>query len=118
MSRLGYTLFFASLLGSSAAAQNVDSLLAQMTFEEKLGQMHLPTLNNSISAQQLALVRRGLVGGFLNLLGTAQARDAQRISVTESRLKIPLLLGYDVIHGYRPIFTIPLATARRCDPET
>src|SRR3989440_8257057 len=118
MSRLGYTVLFVSLLGSSAAAQNVDSLLAQMTLEEKLGQLHLPTVNNRMSAQQLALLRRGLVGGFLNLVGTAQARDAQRSAVTESRLRIPLLLGYDVIHGYRTIFPIPLATASSWDPET
>ena len=83
MSRLGYTLFVASLLGSSAAAQKVDSLLAQMTLEEKLGQLHLPTVNNRMSAQQLALLRRGLVGGFLNLIGTAQAREAQRDRATQ-----------------------------------
>jgi beta-glucosidase len=56
------------------------------------------------------------VGGFLNLTGAAAARDAQHVAVTESRLHIPLLLGFDVIHGYRTTFPIPLAEAATWDP--
>src|SRR5207253_10061712 len=67
--------------------------------------------------EQLALVRKGLVGSFLNLTGAAATRDAQRIAVTESRLRIPLIFGHDVIHGYRTIFPIPLGEAGSWDPE-
>src|SRR6266702_1127710 len=73
----------------SSAARNIDSLLA----------------------------RKGLVGSFLNLTGAAATHDAQRIAVTESRLKIPLIFGYDVMHGYRTIFPIPLGETASWDPE-
>jgi beta-glucosidase len=107
----------------SAAAQRapvdrkLDSLLARMTLEEKLGQLNLPSVDNRPSAEQLDLVRQGKVGGFLNLTGAAATREAQRVAVTESRLKIPLLFGHDVIHGYRTIFPIPLAEAASWDAD-
>src|SRR5213596_265776 len=109
-------------VGSSAAQRpalerRVDSLLARMTLEEKLGQLNLPSVDNQPSPAQLELVRKGLVGGFLNLTGAAATRETQRVAVTESRLHIPLLLGYDVIHGYRTIFPIPLAEAASWDAE-
>ncbi len=94
----------------------IDSLIARMTLEQKLGQLNLPSVDTRPSPQQLDLVRQGLVGGFLNLTGAAAARAAQHLAVTESRLHIPLLLGYDVIHGYRTIFPIPLAEAAAWDP--
>src|SRR2546427_2052229 len=80
-----------------------------MTLEEKVGQLNLPSVDTRPSAAQMEMVRKGQVGGFLNVTGAAAARDAQRVAVTESRLHIPLLLGYDVIHGYRTTFPIPLA---------
>jgi beta-glucosidase len=101
----------------SPANRHIDSLLARMTLEEKLGQLNLPTVDGRASAARLDEVRKGLVGGFLNLTGAAAAREAQRVAVTESRLRIPLLLGYDVIHGYRTTFPIPLAEASTWDPE-
>src|SRR3989442_1951279 len=99
-----------------APRRKIDSLVAQMTLEEKLGQLNLPSVDNRPSAEQLALLRKGLVGGFLNLTGAAATRETQRVAVTESRLRIPLLLGYDVIHGYRTTFPIPLAEASTWDP--
>ena len=99
-----------------ASAQHIDSLLARMTLEEKLGQLNLPSVDGRPNAAQLALLRRGLVGGFLNLTGAAAARETQEVAVKESRLGIPLLLGYDVIHGYRTTFPIPLAEASTWDP--
>src|SRR5438093_354653 len=99
-----------------APRRNIDSLLARMTLEEKFGQLNLPSVDNRPSAEQLELLRKGLVGGFLNLTGAAAARETQRVAVTESRLGIPLLLGYDVIHGYRTTFPIPLAEASTWDP--
>ena len=104
----------------AAAAQNLDSLLARMTLEEKLGQLNLLTAagqNGRASAEQIALVRAGKVGGLFNVVGADNTAAAQRVAVTESRLKIPLLFGLDVIHGFRTIFPIPLAEAGSFDPE-
>ena len=100
-----------------AAEPKIDSLLARMTLEEKLGQLNQLSVDNQPNAEQLDLVRKGLVGSFLNLTGAAATRDAQRIAVTESRLRIPLIFGHDVIHGYRTIFPIPLGEAASWDPE-
>src|SRR5438034_1088968 len=100
-----------------APVRNIDSLLARMTLEEKLGQLNQLSVDNQPSAEQLELVRKGLVGSFLNLTGAAATRDAQHIAVTESRLHIPLIFGHDVIHGYRTIFPIPLGEAASWDPE-
>src|SRR5207237_9369044 len=100
-----------------AAEPKIHSLLARMTLEEKLGQLNQLSVDNEPSAEQLALVRKGLVGSFLNLTGAAATHDAQHIAVTESRLHIPLIFGQDVIHGYRTIFPIPLGEAASWDPE-
>src|SRR6266849_9649784 len=100
----------------TATARKLDSLLARMTLEEKLGQLNLLSFDDRSIPAQLDLVRRGLVGGFLNLTGATATREAQRVAVMESRLRIPLLLGYDVIHGYRTTFPIPLAEAGSWDP--
>src|SRR5438046_5815455 len=97
----------------AAPGRLIDSLVARMTLEEKLGQLNLPSVDNQPSPAQLEQLRKGLIGGFLNLAGAQATRDAQRIAVTESRLHIPLLLGLDVIHGYRTIFPIPLAEDRK-----
>ena len=117
MLRLCHTLFFAVLLASPAAAQNLDSLLARMTLEEKLGQLNLLSANGQASPQQQQLVRAGKLGGLFNVIGAENTTPVQRIAVTESRLKIPLLFGLDVIHGYRTIFPIPLAEAGSFDPD-
>src|SRR5438445_799012 len=101
----------------SAAEPKIDSILARMTVEEKLGQLNQLSVDNQPNAEQLNLVRKGLVGSYLNLTGAAATRDAQHIAVTESRLHIPLIFGHDVIHGYRTIFPIPLGEAASCDPE-
>jgi beta-glucosidase len=93
----------------------VDSLLRRMTLAEKLGQLNLLTVDGRPSPAQLEQVRQGQVGGFLNLAGAEATRAVQQVAVTESRLRIPLLLGLDVIHGYRTIFPIPLAEAASFD---
>ena len=117
MSRVRYTLILLTLLAAPAAAQNLDSLLARMTLEEKLGQLSLLSADGRASPAQLALVRAGKLGGLFNVIGAENTTPVQRIAVTESRLKIPLLFGLDVIHGYRTIFPIPLAEAGAFDPE-
>jgi beta-glucosidase len=101
----------------SAAAQKIDSLVSRMTLEEKLGQLNQLSVDNQPSPEQLALVRKGLVGSLFNLTGAAATRDAQHVAVTESRLHIPLIFGQDVIHGYRTVFPIPLGEAASWDPE-
>src|SRR5712691_3741544 len=100
-----------------ATERKITSLLARMTLEEKLGQLNQLSVDNQPSAEQIELVRKGLVGSLFNLTGAAATRDAQRIAVTESRLRIPLIFGHDVIHGYRTIFPIPLGEAASWDPE-
>ena len=105
------------IITGAAAAQNLDSLLRQMTLEEKLGQLNLLSADGRASPQQLQLVRAGKLGGLFNVIGAENTTPVQRIAVTESRLKIPLLFGLDVIHGYRTIFPIPLAEAGAFDPE-
>src|SRR6266403_454374 len=113
------TFFVASPLSAqrSAPEPKIDSLLARMTLDEKLGQLNQLSVVAEPFKKQLALIRKGLVGSLFNLTGAAATRDAQRIAVTESRLHIPLIFGQDVIHGYRTIFPIPLGEAAAWDPE-
>src|SRR5580765_6136222 len=110
-------MFAALLLISAVTTQNLDSLLTRMTLEEKLGQLNLLSANGRASPEQMQLVRAGKLGGLFNVMGAENTTPVQRIAVTESRLKIPLLLGLDVIHGYRTIFPIPLGEASSFDPE-
>src|SRR5688572_27586389 len=105
------------ICSGAAAAQNLDSLLRRMTLEEKLGQLNLLSADGRASPAQMQLVRAGKLGGLFNVIGAENTTPVQRIAVTESRLKIPLLFGLDVIHGYRTIFPIPLAEAGAFDPE-
>ncbi len=97
----------------SASAQSlidrrVDSLLALMTLDEKVGQL---VQYSGTSAEKETLLRQGRIGSFLNVIGARSTRDVQRIAVEETRLKIPLIFGLDVIHGFRTTFPIPLATS-------
>src|SRR6266699_1103836 len=117
MSRVCHVLIFTVLLAAPASAQNLDSLLARMTLEEKLGQLNLLSAGGRASPQQMDLVRAGKLGGLFNVMGAENTTPVQRIAVTESRLKIPLLFGLDVIHGYRAIFPIPLGEASSFDPD-
>jgi len=117
MSLLRHSYLLSILLASPAAAQNLDSLLARMTLEEKLGQLNLLSAGGRASPAQMQLARDGKLGGLFNVIGAENTTPVQRIAVTESRLKIPLLFGLDVIHGYRTIFPIPLAEAGSFDPD-
>jgi len=117
MSHVRHALILAALLAAPASAQNLDSLLARMTLEEKLGQLNLLSAGGRASPEQMQLVRAGKLGGLFNVMGAENTTPVQRIAVTESRLKIPLLFGLDVIHGYRAIFPIPLGEASSFDPD-
>ena len=100
----------------------VDKLMAQMTLEEKLGQLNLPVTGDIVTgaARESNVaedIRQGRVGGLFNLKGAQAIREVQRIAVEESRLGIPLLFGMDVIHGYETVFPIPLALACSWDMQ-
>ena len=91
----------------------VDQLMAQMTIEEKLGQLNLPVGGDIVTGEPRHShaaedIRAGRVGGLFNLKGAKAIREVQRIAVEESRLGIPLLFAMDVIHGYETVFPIPL----------
>lgn len=94
-------------------SQRVETLLAAMSLEEKIGQM---SQLHGDGSDRTAEIRAGRVGSFLNLSRDEIAR-AQRVAVEESRLGIPLIIGRDVIHGYRTIFPIPLGQAASFNPE-
>ncbi len=98
--------------------REINSLLSRMTLEEKLGQLQMldGEANGNHRPEHVELVKRGLLGATLNVRGAKNTNELQRIAVTESRLKIPLLFGFDVIHGYRTIFPIPLGEASSWDP--
>jgi len=97
-----------------AQQPNVDELLSRMTLEEKLGQLNCFT---DEQPEFQPAVAKGLVGSVLNSRGAAYVNQIQRSVLAGSRLKIPILVGYDVIHGYRTIFPIPLAIASSWDPQ-
>ena len=100
----------------------IDQLMAQMTLEEKLGQLNLPVTGDIVTgaARESNVaedIRQGRVGGLFNLKGAQSIREVQRIAVEESRLGIPLIFGMDVIHGYETVFPIPLALSCSWDME-
>ena len=96
----------------------INSLMARMTLDEKIGQMSQSTsMATPMSEAIKAEIRQGRWGSFLNAGSPADRAEAQRIARGESRLGIPLPFGRDVIHGYRTIFPIPLAQAASWDPE-
>src|SRR5215216_436005 len=98
--------------------QRVNALLSQMTLAEKLGQLQQldGEANGNFRPEHVDLARKGLLGSTLNVRGAQRTNQLQRVAVNESRLKIPVLFGFDVIHGYRTIFPIPLAEASSFDP--
>jgi beta-glucosidase len=98
--------------------QRVNALLSQMTLAEKLGQLQQldGESNGNFRPEHLELIRKGLLGSTLNVRGAQRTNQVQRVAMNDSRLKIPVLFGFDVIHGYRTIFPIPLAEASSWDP--
>ena len=100
--------------------QFVASLMQKMTLEEKIGQLNLVSVGFDVTGPVVskdvdASIKKGLVGGVLNTYTPVAARKLQELAIKESRLHIPLILGYDVIHGHRTIFPIPLGLAASWD---
>lgn len=92
----------------------VSELMSKMTLEEKLGQLNLPTSGDITTGQANSSnvaknIEQGKVGGLFNIKSVQKIKEVQKIAVEKSRLKIPLLFGMDVIHGYETTFPIPLA---------
>lgn len=98
--------------------QKINALLAKMTLAEKLGQLQQldGEANGKFRPEHLELARKGLLGSTLNVRGARMTNELQRAAL-ESRLKIPILFGFDVIHGYRTIFPVPLGEAASWDLE-
>ncbi|MDQ1590104.1 MAG: beta-glucosidase [Pyrinomonadaceae bacterium] len=101
-----------------AVERKINALLARMTLAEKLGQLQMldGEANGNFRPEHRDMVRRGLLGSTLNVRGAARVNELQRIAITESRLKIPVLFAFDVIHGYRTVFPVPLGEAASFDP--
>lgn len=105
--------------------EKVDSVLSLMTLEEKVGQLVLyngswdltgPATNGN-SQEKEEKIKNGLVGAMLNVLTVEATKKAQKLNMENSRLKIPLMFGYDVIHGYKTIFPVPLGETASWDLE-
>jgi beta-glucosidase len=114
--------FFICTAQKKTIEQRVDSVLRLMTLDEKIGQMNQyngdwdatgPITKDGDKQNQ---IRKGMLGSMLNVTGVDHTRTLQEIAM-QSRLKIPLLFGQDIIHGYRTIFPIPLAEAASWDLE-
>ncbi|MGA8705690.1 MAG: glycoside hydrolase family 3 N-terminal domain-containing protein [Steroidobacteraceae bacterium] len=100
----------------------IEQLIDRMTLEEKLGQLTMTACGYAVTGPVIAgdstdAIRAGAIGNLLNLAGAKPIHEMQRMAVEQSRLKIPLLVGLDVIHGYRTLFPIPLAEAASFDDE-
>ena len=99
----------------------IDTLLAAMTLEEKIGQLNMVTAGHAVTGPVLASgvtkgIRAGRIGSLLNIWGAREVYAVQKLAVEETRLGIPLLIGFDVLHGHKTIFPIPLAEAASFDP--
>lgn len=91
----------------------IDGLMKKMTLEEKIGQLNLPgagdiTTGQASSSDIAKKIAEGKVGGLFNIKSVAKIKEVQKLAVEKSRLKIPMLFGMDVIHGYETVFPIPL----------
>lgn len=99
--------------------QRANALLAQMTLEEKIGQMNQQFFISMLHRPEMFEegIRKGEIGSLLFVTDPKLINRFQKMAMTESRLKIPLIFGFDVIHGFRTIFPVPIATAASFDPK-
>jgi len=100
----------------------VDKLISKMTLDEKIGQLNLPSAGDFVTGEAknsniAEKIKRGLVGGLFNIKGVDKIHEIQRIAVEDSRLKIPLIFGMDVIHGYETTFPIPIGLSASWDMD-
>jgi beta-glucosidase len=111
-------------IGSDSNRMNafIDALMKKMTLDEKIGQLNLPvsgdiTTGQAASSDIAKKIADGKVGGLFNIKSVAKIKDVQKVAVEKSRLKIPLLFGMDVIHGYQTVFPIPLGLSCNWDMQ-
>lgn len=112
---------------STADEQRIDELIGRMSLEQKLGQLTQqwggkiqdvnPVTKETKQDEIFAAIREGKVGSLLGAHSAEYTNTLQKIALEESELKIPLILGNDVIHGYVTMFPIPLGEAASWDPE-
>ncbi|WP_418510281.1 beta-glucosidase BglX [Corallibacter sp.] len=111
---------------NSSIESKVEALLNKMTLEEKVGQMNQytgfwdvtgPTPKEGNQALKYEHLKKGLVGSMINVTGSKNVRAVQKIAVEESRLGIPLIIGFDVIHGFKTLSPIPLAESASWDMD-
>ena len=119
------------MLALNAAAQTstdakmktfIEGLMKKMTLDEKIGQLNLPGSGDIVTGQAQSSdigkkIKEGKVGGLFNIKTVAKIREVQKVAVEESRLKIPMIFGMDVIHGYETVFPIPLGLSCRWDMQ-
>ena len=114
----------ASDYAMNSTEEKIEALIADMTLEEKAGQLTQfsdpgdvtgPAPDGEREKKKRDLIKAGVVGSALNVVGAANVRALQEIAVEESRLGVPMLFGYDVIHGHKTMFPIPLAEAASWD---
>ena len=111
--------FLIGLVTNNFAQQNIekriDDLLSKMTLEEKIGQMN--QLNYSAGSNLDERIRKGEIGSLLNIIDVEALNRLQKVAIEESRMGIPMIIGRDVIHGFKTIFPIPLGQAASFSPE-
>jgi beta-glucosidase len=101
----------------------IETLIGSMTLAEKLGQLTMTASTYAVTGPIIAgdsmeAIKAGTIGNLLNMVGAAHVREMQRLAVEGSRLGIPLLIGFDVVHGHRILFPVPLGEAALFDPKT
>jgi beta-glucosidase len=112
------TAFANSRSSDLSVEQRIDSLIAQMTLIEKIGQMSQVNAGDGDPVQDLGdAIRQGRIGSILNQVNRDTVNELQRIAVEESRLGIPLLVGRDVIHGFQTVMPIPIGQAATWNPD-
>jgi beta-glucosidase len=127
MKKIAFVFVFSLLLHNLSFAQNakrdqfVASLIKKMTIDEKLGQLNLlvggeATTGSVVSSNVESKLKAGKVGGIFSLSSPEKTRKAQELAL-QSRLKIPVIFGMDVIHGYRTMFPIPLGMSATWDMD-
>jgi len=132
MKKIIYIIFAILLMTISVYAQKkdiekkIDDLLSKMTLKEKVGQMNQyssffdvtgPAPGEGENKMRYEHIKTGQVGSMLNVRGAKQVREMQKLAVENSRLGIPLIFGFDVIHGHKTVSPIPLAEAASWDLE-
>lgn len=119
------SLFLSSTLLAGAEPVDIEKLISQMTLEEKFGQIQqfsgfgfaTGPGQQAEAAKQHELIKAGRVGSILNTVGAKVTNDLQHMAVDNSRLHIPILFGFDVIHGHRTVFPSPLGESASFDPK-